>query len=63
MPRECDAVEVLERQGGAARMRPARPARRAPPPAAEPTGRRLPSRRRRTLAATLRSSASASRWS
>ena len=37
VPRECDAVEVLERQGGAARMRPARPARRAPPPAAEPT--------------------------
>ena len=37
VPRECDAVEVLERQGGAARMRAARPARRAPPPAAEPT--------------------------
>ena len=51
------AKEVRER------MRPARPARRAPPTAAEPTGRRLPSRRRRTLAATLRSSASASRWS
>ena len=66
-PKEASCPENVTRwkywSAKEVRMRPPRPTRRASPTAAEPTCRRLPSCRRRTLAATLRSSASASRWS